>query len=86
MPNRILKFSAAWCAPCGQLAAEMEKLGEEIQWSDINIDDPVGMTLAKDFGIRSIPTLIFLDENEREYTRKTGFVSAEKIQELYGAE
>ena len=61
---KLLKFSADWCDPCKQLQAHLERILPEefphIELVDMNItDDP---DVGKIWGVRSIPTLIVLDE------------------------
>ena len=58
----IIDFYADWCGPCKRLAPELEALAEEygdrIYIYKINTEQE--QELAGVFGIRSIPTLIFV--------------------------
>ena len=58
----IIDFWAAWCGPCRQIAPSLDELaaeyGEEIYIYKVNVDEQT--ELARAFGIRSIPTLLFV--------------------------
>jgi thioredoxin 1 len=61
----IVDFYATWCGPCKSLAPIMEEIAEEYN-GKINIykvDVDKEMRLAAVFGIRSIPTLLFIPKN-----------------------
>ena len=79
----VLDFYAEWCGPCramsptiAKLMEEMNVEGSEVEIKKVDVDkDP---ELTSKFGIRSIPTLIFLKEGE-EAERLNGAVSRDKI-------
>ncbi|MBQ4258390.1 MAG: thioredoxin family protein [Clostridia bacterium] len=59
----VLVFHADWCASCRTLAPvlqELEKEKKHVLFAKIDVDAEVA--LAMDFGITSIPTLIFLKD------------------------
>lgn len=61
----LLDFYAEWCGPCRMLSPVLEELSDEyagkVDMYKINIDEEE--MLASVFGIRSIPTLIFVPMN-----------------------
>ncbi len=61
----LIDFWAAWCGPCRMIAPILEELSEEYQ-DQINIykvDTEAEQELAAMFGIRSIPSLLFVPMN-----------------------
>ena len=59
--KRILRFTASWCGPCKSMAMNLEtaNLGFPIEVVDIDAHPEV----AAEYGIRSVPTLVLMDEN-----------------------
>ena len=56
----LVDFFATWCGPCKQLAPILDKIAEER--SDVRIvkvDVDENQALASQFGVMSIPTLIY---------------------------
>lgn len=61
----LVDFYADWCGPCRMLSKQLEKYQEEITEVNvikINVDTEPG--LAQEFGVRSIPTLVYMEEGE----------------------
>lgn len=58
----LIDFYASWCGPCKMVAPILEELAEEYDGSiDIyKIDTEKEEELAAVFGIRSIPSLLFI--------------------------
>lgn len=64
----ILKFWANWCGPCMKFKPVMEKVEQETGVLLLNIDVDKASSLAQKYGIRGIPTTIFLDNLEVKAT------------------
>ena len=76
--KRILRFTASWCQPCKALAYNLEvaNLNLPIEVIDIDVHD----NIAQDYGIRSVPTLVMLEENN-EVKRIVGTKTVNQLQE-----
>ncbi|GMU90801.1 MAG: hypothetical protein AMXMBFR49_30060 [Chlorobiota bacterium] len=61
----LIDFYADWCGPCKMVAPVLEELSEEYKGQvDIyKIDTEAEQELAAAFGIRSIPSLLFVPLN-----------------------
>jgi thioredoxin len=57
----IIDFYADWCQPCKMVAPILEELDAEYEGIDIyKINTEVEQELAATFGIRSIPSILFV--------------------------
>lgn len=68
----VLQFSAEWCGPCKMIAPEIETLAQNnssIKFCKIDVDKCVD--IAKEYGIQSMPTFIFI-KNGKELERFSG--------------
>jgi thioredoxin 1 len=59
--KRILRFTASWCAGCKSLAANLAEVDAKYPVEVIDID--IHPEIAAEYGIRSVPTLVMLNEN-----------------------
>ena len=63
----LVDFWATWCGPCRMQAPILEKLSEELSEDELNIlkmDVDENPETARDFGIMSIPTLLFKKDGQ----------------------
>lgn len=74
---KLLQFKAIWCGPCRQQTKEFEEnpIDVELQAIDVDGDEE----LAKEYNIRSIPTMILLDDNKEVLYRWTGLTKSSTI-------
>jgi len=80
----MVDFYADWCGPCrmmDQITYEDEKVIEEVMknFVPVKVDVDVEQALAYQFGIYSIPTIVYLDENGNEVYRTVGYRSVSQI-------
>ena len=62
----MVDFWAEWCQPCRAIAPTLEELTQEskgaVSLAKVNVDD--NPQLAARYGIRSIPTILFMKAGE----------------------
>ena len=79
----ILKFESDSCPQCKALSVTLERISKEnkIDIKNIDIEEDNNQDLIRKYNIRSIPTIIFLNEDQ-EYNRLVGnqsYVTINKI-------
>ena len=80
----FIELGSVNCIPCKKMQPIMksieEKYGEQIKviFYDVWKDD----TKAREYGIRLIPTQVFLDKNGKEFFRHEGFYPESEIDKL----
>lgn len=78
--KEVLKFSAAWCGPCQALTKTIKSQSDwGVEFKEIDIDDNLDM--AAEYGIRSVPTLVILEDG-KEVARKSGALNANQLKEF----
>ena len=68
----LIDFYATWCEPCKRQSPIIEELASDIEnVKFVKIDVDKARDIASQYGIRSIPTLVII-ENGKEVERKVG--------------
>ena len=70
MVKKIIDASASWCGPCRVFANTFKKVSEIEEYKDIEFksvdienDEDADLLVAK-YNIKSVPTILLLDEND----------------------
>ena len=67
---KILKFSATWCRPCKKLTETLDQMVLPYVIETKDVDKEPG--LASDYSVRSVPTMILVDDEGKELSRLVG--------------
>ena len=79
----FVELGSVRCIPCQKMQPVMksieEKYAGQVKVVFHDVWTPEGQPYAKKYGIESIPTQVFLDENGKEYSRHVGFFPEEEL-------
>jgi thioredoxin 1 len=83
----VIKFGAEWCAPCKAMIPIIESLKKkydaiiESNVSIMSIDIDENPEMASKYKIKSIPTTIFI-KNDEVVEKKSGVLNEAQIEEI----
>ena len=75
--KKILRFTASWCAPCKVMAEILEHVETTLPIEVVDID--VHTEIAIEYGVRSVPTLVMVEDNVVLKT-STGIKSKQQLE------
>jgi thioredoxin 1 len=82
---KALKFSASWCGPCKGLAMIIKGAEDKITTPIEDYDIDTCGSLSATWNVRSVPTMILLNDAGSEVARKVGSMNeAELLKFLKG--
>ena len=78
MDAKVLRFTAIWCQPCKALAETIKDADIKLPIEVVDVDKEP--TRAMQYQIRSVPTLIVVDEDGEELRRQTGAMTLSQFE------
>lgn len=79
----FIELGSVRCIPCQKMQPIMksieEKYGKQVKVFFHDVWTPEGKPFAVQYGIESIPTQVFLDENGKEFSRHVGYFAEEEL-------
>ena len=78
---KYLYFSAPWCGPCKMFGPIMERVSTKVNVQKVNVDE--NQDLAMQYSVRSVPTVILVDNTGKEYARQVGVQQENMLVEQY---
>lgn len=77
----ILKFYSPICSPCKLVGKNLEQL-EDVEIKSIDITDSNNKEWISTYSVKSIPTVIVLNEDGTTKETFRGIVTADKVKEV----
>lgn len=81
----LVDFYADWCGPCRMMTPVLERVAQEGKTVIAKIDIDSAQSVAGNFRVTSVPTLILFKDGE-EVGRLVGLRDAETIKEFISSE
>lgn len=79
--RKFLKFEAHWCGACKQLDKILNK--SDLPIEHIDVDDDKNEALIEKYKVKSLPTIVLIDEDGNEIVGFHGIVTLDKLKEAY---
>lgn len=76
---KVLKFYATWCAPCKGLSMIVDGIKDQVDIPFEDVDIQEQLELAAKYGIRSVPTMVIVDDEGVEIKRQSGMLNEEQL-------
>ncbi len=82
----FIELGSVRCIPCRMMQPVMQqveqKYGGQVKVIFYDIWTPGGSPYAKKYGVKAIPTQVFLDRNGKEYFRHIGYFPFEELEQV----
>lgn len=75
----LVKFSAAWCSPCGPMRAVVQAVAEKYNTPLVEVDADEEPDMCIKYGVMSLPTVLLL-EGGLVLARQVGACTVEKLE------
>jgi thioredoxin 1 len=81
----LLEFGRGWCIPCKYMKPILEDMSRAYSGRAMvtTVDMDANKKLVKDFGIRMMPTQVFLTADGKEFFRNEGTLEREQIMTVF---
>ena len=79
--KQVLYFSAKWCTACQATTPIVEQVKKSNQAQVAMIDVDYDVSLVEQYGVKSVPTTIIL-ENNNEIKRYVGSITSNQLNQL----
>lgn len=78
---KLLKFSAHWCQPCHQLSKILYEIELPCELVEVDVDS-APKELLQEHGVRSVPTLVLIDDEGNMIKKSTGAKSKQELEKF----
>lgn len=78
---KLLQIKASWCGPCKMQTVEFNENPLDVDVEVIDIDEKSEDNVLTKYNIHSVPTLILLNDENKEIKRWIGLTKSKDINE-----
>ena len=78
--NKIIKLYADWCGPCKVLESNLQLAN--IPHESIDIQSEEGCDIVDKYKVRTVPTLILVDNEGNVLKKHSGLLSVQELKEF----
>jgi thioredoxin 1 len=82
---KVLKFYATWCGPCKGLTTTLNGMADKISMPIEEVDIDSNMDVARKYNVRSVPTMVVVDDTGAEVKRVVGMMNETQVLEFLEA-
>jgi thioredoxin 1 len=76
---KLLKFYAEWCGPCKMQTMIIKGAADKITVPVEEVDIDSNVFMSTQFNIRSVPTMVLVDDKEKEIKRNVGVMKEAEL-------
>jgi len=70
---KTLLFTSPTCGPCKQLKLDLAAAGIGSEITQVDVSQPENTSLVAFYGVRSVPTMVFMDDDEEIIKVRVGY-------------
>lgn len=78
--SKVFKFSASWCQPCKDMTRALSQIETQAEIVELDIDLPENKDLTRKHEIRSVPTLVMIDDSGNQVKRLVGMKPKQELE------
>lgn len=80
---KILYFTAAWCGPCKMFKPVLQQVMSETETNVQFIDVDQDKNTPSKYSVTSVPTIMFINDNDIIMHRQSGAMSKPQLTNLF---
>jgi hypothetical protein len=77
--SKILLFNADWCSTGDSLKLELTRVSSKPLYKEVDADSKSGSKLMKRYGVRVLPTLVKINDEDMVVEAITGYRHAQEV-------
>lgn len=83
----VIDFSATWCPPCREFGPIFERVADEYEGrvKMVSIDVDENQDLARQFGVESIPMVVYISADGKIMDTTVGLISQPELEQRVNA-